>query len=120
MVSGRVSVTLRKASGDIDVPALPTPVPGLLVAEDPGFGFSVIHHSGVGVALDFGSPEAALACAEAIGPLIDWSASVLDVTAALILDQDAVGAIIDARRRWGGGGLGAAAALDQLSAWSAS
>ena len=118
-MSGRMTVTLRKVSGDIDVTAVPTPVPGLLVAEDPGFGFSVIHHSGVGVALDFGSPEAALACAEAIAPLADWSASVLDVTAALILDQAAVDAIIDARRRWGGGGLGAAAAPNQLSEWSA-
>jgi hypothetical protein len=119
-VTGRMIVTLRKQGGDLDVTAVPTPVPGLLVAEDPGFGFSVIHHSGVGVALDFGSPEAALACAEAIAPLIDWSASVLDITAALIADQDAVDAIIRARRRWGGGGLGAAPEASQLSAWSTS
>ena len=34
-MSRRVTVTLRKPSGDIKVPALPTPVPGLFVAEDP-------------------------------------------------------------------------------------
>jgi hypothetical protein len=119
-VSGRVTLTLRKPSGDIDVPALPTPVPGLFVAQDPDLGFCVIHRCGVGVALEFGSPEGALACAEEIGPLTDWSADVLDITAVLIADQDAVRAIIAATRRWGGGPLGAAPSAGQLAAWSTS
>jgi hypothetical protein len=117
-VSSRVTVSLRKPSGDLDVPAVPTPVPGLLVAQDPEYGFVLIHHSGVGVGLDFESPEAALACAEAVAGVVDWSASLQSVNAQLGANRAAARAVVEAGHRWGGNARGTAPEPGQITAWS--
>jgi hypothetical protein len=119
-VTGRVTVTLRKPGGDLRVFALPTTVPGLLVAHDPEYDFVLIHHSGVGVGLDFASPEAALACAQELAGVIDWSADVQTVSAQLEADRAAARAVVEAGHRWGGNARGTAPETSQLSAWSAS
>jgi hypothetical protein len=59
----------------------PTGVPGLIVSrpepDDPdrtAGTFTVVHaRSGAIVSFDFASPEAALAAATALGPLVDWT-----------------------------------------------
>ena len=72
-----VQVTLDMSERDLTVDAFPTPVPGLVIHEapnQPGDWWSVTHTaSGTAVNSYLRSPEAALACAIALGAVADWT-----------------------------------------------
>ena len=56
-----------------EMEGFPTGVPGLVVSSTPS-GFVIAHvRSGAWVAKGFDDPEAALAAAQLIGPLADWT-----------------------------------------------
>lgn len=77
----------------VDVPAAPTPVPGLYVNEDPNVHgrWNITHlPSGCAVAAGMDSPEQALGLAIKLGPVTDWS-----VPAKVLLDSMPV-----IRARW--------------------
>ena len=93
------TVTVRTSTGICDVPGLPCGVPGLAVTpavHDPAV-LSLIHvRSGLVVAWFLhGGPEAALACAQDLGDLDDWTEPL-----SVLGRADAVRIAVIAR--WGG------------------
>jgi hypothetical protein len=70
-----VKATIWYKEGRVEVDAHPTPVPGLIINENPGApGVWVVTHAPSGAAvLKLPDPEAALHAACRLGPLTDWT-----------------------------------------------
>lgn len=93
------TVTVRTSTGTCDVPGLPCGVPGLAIAPALHYPaiWSLIHvRSGLAVAwFSRSGPEAALACAQDLGDLDDWTQPM-----SVLGRADAVRIAVVAR--WGG------------------
>lgn len=120
-MTGRRMLTVH-GDTDVDVPALPTPTPGLWVGEydEPRAGrvYHVIHaSSGACAAVRFASPEAALAAAVEFGALLDWSQPAYAVQVALDADPGLVRARNDIARHYGGSTYGEPVSPEVLATW---
>lgn len=104
MSESNVAVS-RRMGGTRVIPAAPTPVPGLWVGDDTGWGASdryvIVHKHSGRIVGRYAHPEAALACAREIGPLADWDVEVTKMCLPSAL-CDRIDAIV---KRWGGDGI---------------
>lgn len=71
MASRPLPMTLTSGA-TAEIPAWPTPVPGLLIGLRPLGGWVIAVESHRSAIAMFADPEAALACAIEIGPLARW------------------------------------------------
>lgn len=119
-MTGRTMLTVHyQYSGEKEVPALPTPAPGLWAATEDGLYHLVHQSSGICAAADFPSPEAALAAAVELATLLDWSLPALAVQEALDADPGLVRAREEIAVRYGGNTAGNSVTLAECSAWDA-
>lgn len=81
MSAGSVRIIAAQVGGLQEIEAYPTPVPGLVIAEDaerPGHWIVTHQQSGTCVA-DVNDPEGALHAAAGLGSLGDWTRTATDL-----------------------------------------
>ena len=81
MNAGTVRIIAAQVGGLQEIDAFPTPVPGLVIAEDterPGRWIVTHQRSGTCIA-DLPDPESALHVAVEFGPLGDWTRTATDL-----------------------------------------
>lgn len=100
-------ITVRTPTGAYTCPGAPTPTPGLYVVYDTtataGPFYAVTHTSGVAAGVGFRDAESALAAAIELGPILDWTGTVMDVHVAFAADCSLVEEVVRIVLRWGGG-----------------
>lgn len=87
MTGRTVRIIAAQRGGPQEIEAFPTPVPGLVIAEDaerPGRWIVTHEQSGTCVA-DLPDPEGALHIAVKLGPLGDWTRSATDLKRDAVL-----------------------------------
>lgn len=115
-------ITVRTVDGDVDCEAAPTPVPGLYVVSGAlhgDSGYAVAHTSGIAAGSRYPDPEAALAAAIALGDILDWSMTALEISQAIEASPEVFDAYHAAIARWGGSTYAYTATDETLQAVSA-
>jgi hypothetical protein len=111
-------ITVRTPDGDYACPGAPSRTPGLYVVYDTtatsGPFYSVTHTSGIAAGNGFKDAESALAAANALGPLLDWTGTAMDIHVTLAADHGLVEEIVGIVLRWGGDYSGAPATPERI------